>query len=68
MLQLKRTEHIKQAQAQLNGHACKLSFLPFLLHPFLRVLAILILRSTTSHPEPLAMLGYSCEKLSGVSW
>lgn len=68
MLQLKRAEHIKQPLAQLNGHACKLSFLPFLLHPFLCVFAILILQYTASHPEPLAMLGYNCEKLSGVSW
>lgn len=67
MLLLKRAEHIK-AQEQLKGHACKLSFLSFLLPPFLCVLAIYIHRYMSSHPEPLAMLGYNHEKVSAFSW
>lgn len=67
MPQLKRAEDIKKPQAHLNGHACKLSFLPILLCPFLCVLATYILRHMPSHPEPLAMLGYNCEKVSEVS-
>lgn len=67
MPQLKRAEHIKKTSAQLNEHACKLSFLPIFLCPFLCVLATYILQYMPSHPEPLAMLGYNCEKVSEVT-
>ena len=66
MLLLKRAEPEK-VEAQLKGHACTLSFLSFLLPPFLCVFAIYIHRYMSSHPEPLAMVGYNYEKVSVFS-
>lgn len=45
-----------------NCLSCLFSFLPSF------VLAIYIHRYMSSHPEPLAMLGYNYEKVSAFSW
>lgn len=65
---VKEDKALKKAQAQLKGLAWKLSFLSFLLPPFLCVLSIYIHRYMSSNPEPLAMLGYNFEKVSASSW
>lgn len=45
-----------------NCLSCLFSFLPSF------VLAIYVHRYMSSHPEPLAMLGYDYEKVSAFSW